>query len=109
MDFLPLKNWLGDIEGPLLIAGPCSAESEERKRHGQTRKEADRAQHRKAVEDHPHDESSASQLESRQSHADVKFRHAWLALPEWHAGSARDEHSPTRRRQADARPQAEAP
>ncbi len=29
MDFLPLKNWLGDIEGPLLIAGPCSAESEE--------------------------------------------------------------------------------
>ena len=28
MDIHPLKNWLGDIDGPLLIAGPCSAESE---------------------------------------------------------------------------------
>lgn len=28
MDFLPLKKWLGDVKSPLLIAGPCSAESE---------------------------------------------------------------------------------
>ena len=28
MDFLPIKKWLGEVRSPVLIAGPCSAESE---------------------------------------------------------------------------------
>jgi chorismate mutase len=29
LDILPISSWINDLEGPLLISGPCSLESEE--------------------------------------------------------------------------------